>query len=220
MGRADDGTMGIAEKIALHPSKRAAELPIELRWHGRGGQGAVTASRLLAAGALAAGLYPQSLPDFGAERSGAPVAAHTRIDRAPPIQRGPVEDPAAIVVLDSSLIGQVDLLAGLVSGGAVVLNSELAPRELRARLGRDDVLICTVDGSGIAGRLLRRNLPNSAVLGALLRAVPVVDLEIVAEAVRAELAHTFETGIVDANLAALREGYDTAVIERAGNHDQ
>lgn len=210
--------MSIVEKVPARQSTGRVALPLELRWHGRGGQGAVTASRLLATAALAAGLYPQSLPDFGAERSGAPVAAHTRIDSVSPTQRGPVEDPAAIVVLDSTLIRQVDLLAGLIAGGTVVLNSAHHPRGMREKFNRDDIRVCTVDGSGIAGRLLGRNLPNSAVLGALLRAVPVVDLEVAAGAVSVELARTFEARIVDANLAAMREGHAAALVEEAGNH--
>ncbi|MBI4304780.1 MAG: 2-oxoacid:acceptor oxidoreductase family protein, partial [Chloroflexi bacterium] len=109
--------------VAPVPARTWVRLPAGIVWHGRGGQGVVTASRLLAAAALRIGLYPQSLPEFGAERSGAPLVAYTRIGEAPAILRGPISDPSIVAVVDESLFGNVNMLAGLQRGGGLIVNS-------------------------------------------------------------------------------------------------
>lgn len=190
-------------------------LPFEVRWHGRGGQGAVTASRLLATGALAAEYYPQSLPDFSAERAGAPVAAYTRIDRAPPTVRGPVTEPGAVVVIDPTLLDVVDVVAGLVPGGLLVLNTRDDPEAIAEALGRNDIAVCTADGSGIAMRTIRRPLPNVPMLGALLKAVPVVDRETMTASLRKQMGEVFPERVVEANVVAFGEGYESAQIRGA-----
>jgi pyruvate ferredoxin oxidoreductase gamma subunit len=185
------------------------QLPLSVRWHGRGGQGVVTASRILATAALKAGHYMQSLPDFGAERSGAPVAAHTRIDTAPPAERGPIEAPDVVVILDASLAGQVDVTAGLKSHSAVIVNVR---EDNIGKLGqlplKPGQALWTVDGSGIGTRLLGRNLPNTPVLGALARVVPVLPLDTIAVAMRELMSETFSEKVINANLQALHEGYE------------
>jgi pyruvate ferredoxin oxidoreductase gamma subunit len=186
------------------------QLPLSVRWHGRGGQGVVTASRILATAAMQAGYYMQSLPDFGAERSGAPVAAHTRIDAAPPAERGPIEHPDAVVILDPSLIGQVDVTAGLKSPGMAIVNvREENTGTLKQLLLAQGQALWAVDGSGIGTRLLGRNLPNTPVLGALVKALPVLPLEAIGTAMRELMGETFSEKVIDANLQALREGYET-----------
>ncbi len=185
-------------------------LPAEVRWHGRGGQGVVTASRLLATAALEGGYYPQSLPDFGAERSGAPVGAYTRIDDRPPTMRGPVDNPGLVLVLDPSLIGNVDVLEGMAPGSAVVVNSIRSPEEERERLIRDDIVICTVDATAIALELIGRPLPNTPMLGALLQVFPMVPLDTMVEAVRKQLSEIFPERVVSGNTAALNRGFESA----------
>ncbi len=184
------------------------KLPAELRWHGRGGQGVVTASRLLATGGLAAGLYPQSLPDFGAERSGAPIVAYTRFDTRPPMLRGPVTAPAAVAVLDETLIGSVPLLEGMVDGGVLVVNTRRSPESVGEQLDAAGVVICTVDGDGISIRLLGRPLPNSPLLGALVRVFPIVEIDALRTSVREQMQAVFSEKVVEGNLAALSEGYE------------
>ena len=190
-------------------------LPFEVRWHGRGGQGAVTASRLLATGALAADYYPQSLPDFSAERAGAPVAAYTRIDRAPPTTRGPVTEPSAVVVIDPTLLDAVDVVAGLPPGGLLVINTRDAPEAVAEAVSRSDIAICTADGSGIAMRTIRRPLPNVPMLGALLRAAPLVDRETMTASLRRQLGELFPERVVEANVEAFGEGYESAQLKGA-----
>lgn len=184
-----------------------AQLPIAIRWHGRGGQGVITASRILATAGLKAGYYMQSLPDFGAERSGAPIAAHTRIDVNPPAERGPIEEPDAVIVLDASLIGQVDVTAGLAPDGAVVINlPDGSGPDLDLKEGQE---LWRIDGSGIGNRLLGRNLPNTPILGAFAKAVAVLPLETVASALTELMSETFTPHIVSANTEALHEGYSS-----------
>jgi pyruvate ferredoxin oxidoreductase gamma subunit len=190
-------------------------LPLEVRWHGRGGQGAVTASRLLASGALAAGFYLQSLPDFSAERAGAPVAAYTRIDREPPRMRGPVLEPGAVVVIDPTLLDAVDVAAGLPAGGVLVVNTRDEPATIAENVGRPDVHIWTADGSGIAMATLGRPLPNVPMLGALLKAVPLIDPETMVKALRHQLGELFPDRIVEANVQAFNQGQETAVLKKA-----
>ncbi len=186
-------------------------LPVAVRWHGRGGQGVVTASRILATAALKGGYYLQSLPDFGAERSGAPIAAYTRISETPPIDRGPVYDPDAVIVLDSSLIGQVDVLTGLAPQGTLIVNSPAPGSEALTQLNMAaGQLLWAVDASKIAMDLLRKNLPNTPVLGAFAQAVPVLDLDTISEALEELLSEKFNDAIIQANLKALQLGYEQA----------
>lgn len=184
-------------------------LPARIRWHGRGGQGVVTASRLLAAATVRAGLYPLSLPEFGAERSGAPVEAHTRIDRTPPTLRSPIDNPDVVIVFDWTLLDVVDVIAGLPAAGIAVVNTTLAPEAVADRFGDPRLRIACVDGDGIAKRLLGRALPNSPLLGALLRAFPVIELATMEQALRSGLEAAFPARIVQANVEALSEGYRT-----------
>ena len=186
------------------------QLPLEIRWHGRGGQGVVTGSRLLATAALKAGLYPQSLPDFGAERSGAPIAAYTRIGREPPILRGPVDQPNLVVVVDSTLIGTADLASGLLPEGTVLVNSIRSASEMASRLGVDSSRVWCVDAHGISTRILGKRLPNAPLLGALVHAVPVVTIADLEAAFRSLASPTFTKKVIEANIRALTEGYESA----------
>ncbi len=186
-------------------------LPIEVRWHGRGGQGVVTASRILASAALKGGYYLQSLPDFGAERSGAPIAAYTRISETPPIDRGPVYEPDAVIVLDASLIGQVDVEAGLVPDGAMIVNTaDPKSASLRRLKLLPEQQLWTVDASQIAVALIKRNIPNTPILGAFARSVPVLDIDTMSHALEELMSETFPPHIVEANLEALQLGHDRA----------
>ncbi len=200
-------------------STQQPELPLEIRWHGRGGQGVVTASRILATAALNGGYYLQSLPDFGAERSGAPISAYTRISETPPVDRGPITEPDAVILLDASLIGQVNILGGLVSDGTVVINvTDANTGALEKLQARPEQQLWTVDGSAIGAELLGRNLPNTPVLGAFARAVPVLGLEAISEALKQLMSETFSAAIIESNLKALRRGYDEAVHAEVRSH--
>lgn len=152
---------------------------LKVRWHGRGGQGAVTASIVLAEAASYEGLYSQAFPEFGAERRGAPVRAYTRISRAPIRTRSPIINPDFVVVLDPSLPPQ-QFLQGLAVDGFIVLNSKLSARDLSDKLGAPKVVV--VDATSIALKTIKAPIVNIAMLGALARVLRVVPLESIARA--------------------------------------
>ncbi len=150
---------------------------IEIRFHGRGGQGAVIASELLAQAAFLDGQVPQSFPFFGVERRGAPVTAYTRIDRSPILLRTRITEPDVVVVLDPGLFRSVPVTLGLKPGGLLLANTPLAPAELgTAHPGPR----ATIDATAIALDLHLGSaaipIVNTAVLGALSRAAEVVSL--------------------------------------------
>jgi pyruvate ferredoxin oxidoreductase gamma subunit len=163
---------------------------------------------LLAVAALEAGLFPQSLPDFGAERSGAPIACYTRIDTGPPVIRGPVSQPDAVVVLDPSLVGPIDVLEGAREGAPLIINTIDTAEAMKVRAGRDDIVCCAVDGSGIGARRIGRPIPNVPLLGAFVRVVPIMKIETVRKVLVSEMARRFSPEIVEGNEVALMEGYE------------
>jgi len=181
---------------------------IEIRFHGRGGQGAVVASKLLASAFFKEGKSVQSFPAFGVERRGAPVVAFLRIDDQPIKLRTNVYQPDHIVVLDPTLIEVVDVTSGLKSNGWILLNSDHHPREFK---GFDSFLVATVDASKIAveHHLGSRTQPivNTAILGAFSRVTGLVSIEAVVQSIgEAVPAKTEE------NSQAALEAYDKAVL--------
>lgn len=186
--------------------RSALERLIEVRWHGRGGQGAVTASNLLAEAALEDGKYFQAFPEFGAERSGAPITAYTRISPAPIHQHSQVTEPDAVVVLDPTLIGAVDFLQGLKQDGVLAVNTSLSPGELRERLGLKDSRVYTLDATRLALDTIGRNIPNTPMMGALLRALPLVSRESVLHNLKTRMGRLGEKTLA-ANIQAFERGY-------------
>lgn len=174
----------------------------ELRIHGRGGQGAVVASKLLAVALFHEDNQVQSFPAFGVERRGAPVTAFLRVDRSPIRLRCEVTEPDDVVVLDPTLVDATDVTSGLKAGGTVLINSPRAPEEFTALLGR--FRVATVDASSIAVRhgLGSRTQPivNTAILGAFAACTGLVALDSVCEAIREEVPQH-----PTANEAAARE---------------
>jgi 2-oxoacid:acceptor oxidoreductase gamma subunit (pyruvate/2-ketoisovalerate family) len=174
----------------------------ELRIHGRGGQGAVIASKLLAAAFFHEGRSVQSFPAFGVERRGAPVAAFLRVSDGPILLRCEVTEPDDLIVLDPTLIQAVDVTAGLKPGGSILINSE-RPVASYADLGRR-FRVATVDASTIARRhnLGSKTQPivNTAILGAFAACSSLVSLESVCAAIREEMPLK-----ADANVAAARD---------------
>ncbi|MBI2856536.1 MAG: 2-oxoacid:acceptor oxidoreductase family protein [Chloroflexi bacterium] len=185
----------------------------QIRWHGRGGQGAVTAGNLLVEVALDEGRYFQSTPDYGAERTGAPVAAYTLVSDDPIYTHTPITDPDVVVVLDSTLVGKVDFLAGLREEGLLVINSKLSPKELRQQLGVSTGRVCTVDASRIALDTIGRNIPNVSIIGALLKVEEVVSPKAARLAIERRLKERFDERVVKANMQAFESGYNQAQVD-------
>lgn len=183
---------------------------IEVRWHGRGGQGVVTGSELLAETALEEGKYFQALPEFGAERSGAPIRAYTRVSSAPINLHCSITEPDIVVVFDPTLLGVIDVTEGLKEDGALIANTTLSPEELRGRLNFQKGRVYTVDATRIALDSFGRNIPNTPMLGALLKARPVVSLESMAKTVKNRLGTRVSPRVVEGNLKAIEQAYSEA----------
>ena len=181
---------------------------IEIRYHGRGGQGVVIASEVLADTAFREGKQVQSFPAFGVERRGAPVMAFTRIDDRPIRVRCQIYEPDHIVILDPTLLDVLDVTAGLKEGGWIVLNSADPPESFGLH---DRFRVGTVDASHIAlkYRLGPRNAPivNTSILGAFSRITGLVGLETLCEAV-----HDAVPIRQDENVQAVREAFESAVL--------
>jgi len=183
----------------------------EIRWHGRGGQGAVTAGELLAETALHEGKFFQAFPDYGPERMGAPIRAYTRISPQPIRQHSQITNPDMVVLLDPTLIGVVDITEGLKEDGALVVNTGESPAELRRRLKYDKGTVYTVDATRIALDTIGRNFPNTPMLGAVLRAREVVDRDsLVKELKRRFTARGIAKKVIEANVAAVERAFGEA----------
>jgi pyruvate ferredoxin oxidoreductase gamma subunit len=177
---------------------------LEIRWHGRGGQGVVTAAKLLAASALREGKHFQAFPEYGPERRGAPVQAFTRIDDEPVRVFAHIAAPDVVVVLDETLLGKVPVADGLREGGTVVANFRGTPAQLREKLGLTNGHVFTVDASRIATETLGKPITNTPMIGALLRAVSAVRLDNVVD----ELAEKFKGAVATNNASAVRRAYE------------
>jgi len=179
-------------------------LLIEVRWHGRGGQGIVTVSRLLAHAALLDGKYVQAFPEFGPERRGAPVNGYTRISDEPIVIHSHIYTPNIVVIVDPTLLGKIDVTRGLVEGGTVVAHSEKKPEDLRKELGVEKANVYTVNAARIALDILGRPIYNTAMLGALIRAVPLVSMNSLIKVVK----ERFPGAIGEKNVAVIKRAYE------------
>ena len=153
---------------------------IEIRFHGRGGQGAVTSAELLALSAIQEGKFAQAFPSFGPERRGAPVKAYSRVSPSQIRIRSEITEPDVVLVLDSSLLEILDVTEGLKEGGILVVNSNTPIKELAPRF-RFEGKLATVDATEIARKHLGRPITNTTMLGALIRATGIVDIDSLSE---------------------------------------
>jgi pyruvate ferredoxin oxidoreductase gamma subunit len=148
---------------------------IEIRWHGRGGQGAVTSAEMLAQAAIAEGKYAQAFPSFGPERRGAPVQAFNRVDVSAPVRiRVDITQPDCVVVLDPSLLSKVKVTSGLKEGGWVIVNTRKTSGEIKKEFSID-YPVATVNAGKIAREVLGVNIVNTTMLGAVLKVTGIVD---------------------------------------------
>ena len=150
---------------------------VEIRWHGRGGQGAKTASLLLADAAFNTGKYVQGFPEYGPERMGAPITAYNRISDQRSTVHSNIYFPDYVVVVDETLLSAVDVTAGLKKEGAIVINSSKSPAELRPLLKGYEGRVCTIDAGKISEEELGKNFPNTPMLAAIVRVSGVIGEE-------------------------------------------
>jgi len=180
---------------------------IEIRFHGRGGQGAWTATQLLAMSALEEGKYAQSFPSFGPERAGAPMMAFVRISDQPIKLHSDIYNPHSVVVLDPTLLTAVNVLEGMQSDGRLVINSHESPSTLKNKLKlKDKQELWTVPASDIAIEILGREITSTAMVGALLKATGYVNLESVLKQVQKR----FSGAIAEKNIVLIKRSYEEA----------
>ena len=181
---------------------------VELRWHGRGGQGAVTSAELLAQAAISEDKFAQAFPSFGPERRGAPVQAFVRISSNKPIKvRAEITQPDVVVVLDPGLLGIVDVASGLKAGGMMVINTKKSAEQIKKDFGFDSAL-ATVDATKIALETLGVRITNTTMVGAVLKAVEVLKLESLHE----PLKHRFGR-LAERNIEAMTKAYEETVVK-------
>lgn len=166
---------------------------VEIRWHGRGGQGAKTACLLLADAAFSSGKYVQGFPEYGPERMGAPITAYNRISDHRCTVHSNIYDPDYVVVVDESLIETVDVTQGLKPDGAIIVNTSKSPAEVRAELGDYPGRVCTIDARRISEEILGKNFPNTPMLAAAVKVSGVVDPDQFVVNMEASFKHKFAT---------------------------
>jgi pyruvate ferredoxin oxidoreductase gamma subunit len=187
----------------------------EVRWHARGGQGAVTASRFLSAAGVREGKYFQAFPEFGTERMGAPIQAFTRVSPERIYLHSQVQAPDAVVVLDPTLLKAVDVTAGLKDGGTLIVNSADDPATVRkqAKAEAKQIKVFTVDADTIARECVGRPITNTAMVGALVRCTDLLQFDNVREELRATFGNRFKASVVEGNIRALERAYEEVVSE-------
>lgn len=183
---------------------------VEIRWHGRGGQGAKTAALLLADAAFNTGKYVQGFPEYGPERMGAPITAYNRISSERMTVHSNIYEPDYVVVVDESLIDAVDVTKGLKPGGAIIINSGKAPGEIRKKLGDIDARVCTIDAGKISEECLGKNFPNTPMLAAVVKVSGVVEPVQFQKDMEASFQHKFATKpqVIEGNLNALKRAME------------
>ncbi|MBN1756233.1 2-oxoacid:acceptor oxidoreductase family protein [bacterium] len=189
-----------------------AEL-LEIRWHGRGGQGAKTAATFLAASAIASGKYAQGFPEYGPERRGAPVKGFTRISDKPVKLHCAVENPKMVVVLDETLIEVVDVAEGLPKEGIILVNSNCDPQTLRDLVNFHTGKVATVDATTISIEELGKAIPNTPMLGALIKVANVLPIDSILEDITKKFEKKFSQKIIQGNINAIRRAYEEVKVD-------
>ena len=178
---------------------------IEIRWHGRGGQGAKTASLLLADAAFNTGKYIQGFPEYGPERMGAPITAYNRISDAPITIHSNIYEPDYVVVVDDTLLTSVPVTAGLKKEGAIVINTTKSPEQLRELLKGYEGDVYTIDARKVSEETLGRYFPNTPMLAAIVKVTGIMSDEAFLEDMKGTFKHKFakKPEVIDGNMKAL-----------------
>jgi len=186
------------------------EKMIEIRWHGRGGQGAKTASQLLADAAFMSGKYIQSFPEYGPERSGAPITAYNRISDERCTIHSNIYEPDFVVVVDETLLDSVDVTSGLKKEGAIVINSDRSASELRPLLHGYEGKVFTIDAGKISRKHLGAYFPNTPMLAAIVAVSGCVEKNQFLEDMKTSYQHKFakKPQVVEGNLNCLAEAME------------
>lgn len=179
---------------------------IEIRWHGRGGQGAKTASLLLADAAFNTGKYIQGFPEYGPERMGAPITAYNRISDKPITIHSNIYEPNYVVVVDDTLLESVPVTAGLKKEGAIVINTTKSPEYLKEKLNGYSGSIYTIDARKVSEETLGRYFPNTPMLAAIVKVTGIMSDEAFLEDMKGSFKHKFakKPEVIEGNMKALK----------------
>lgn len=182
----------------------------EIRWHGRGGQGAKTAALLLADVAFKTGKYVQGFPEYGPERMGAPITAYNRISDQPIRVHSNIYTPSLVAVVDETLLHSVDVTDGLKKEGAIIVNTAKDPEEIRPMLNGYEGKIYTIDARKISVEALGRYFPNSPMLAAVVAVGKIMERHAFLSEMRNSYQHKFakKPEVIDGNMMALELTYD------------
>ena len=186
---------------------------IEIRWHGRGGQGAKTAALLLADVAFKTGKNVQGFPEYGPERMVAPITAYNRISSDEIRVHSNIYHPDYVVVVDETLLHTVDVTAGLKEQGAIVVNTPKSPQEIAPQLNGYKGKVYTVDARKISVETLGKNFPNSPMLAAIVAVSKVMDKDTFIREMKNSYQHKFakKPEVIDGNMKALEVAYDAVI---------
>lgn len=178
---------------------------LEIRWHGRGGQGAKTAALLLADAAFNTGKHIQGFPEYGPERMGAPITAYNRISDEKITVHSNIYEPDYVVVVDETLIGAIDVASGLKEDGAIIVNTDKKPEEFRNKIKGFKGKICTINARKISEETIGKNFPNTPMLGAVVKVSRMMPEDKFLEYMKESFAHKFATKpeVIDGNMRAL-----------------
>lgn len=179
----------------------------QIRIHSRGGQGAKIAAQIIAKAVIEEGEFAQAFSEYGPERSGAPMKTFLRISKKPIRIHSDVELPDMIVVLDPSLLLNVDVADGLLSGGIVVVNTCDSAENIKNKLSKKNCKVYTIDAKGIAMRIIGKDLPNTAMMGAMTKLVPLIPYEYAIEETEEMFGKKVSEEMVKKNVEALKEGH-------------
>ena len=179
---------------------------IEIRWHGRGGQGAKTASLLLADAAFNTGKYIQGFPEYGPERMGAPITAYNRISDTPIRIHSNIYEPDYVVVVDDTLLESVDVTAGLKKDGAIVINTTKDGEELKKSLKGYEGKIYTIDARKVSMETLGKYFPNTPMLAAIVKVSEIMNEDDFVKDMEGSFKHKFakKPEVIDGNMRALK----------------
>lgn len=188
---------------------------VEIRWHGRGGQGAKTACLLLAEAAFCSGKYVQGFPEYGPERMGAPITAYNRISDEQCNVHSNIYTPNYVVVVDDTLLKSVDVAKGIKPGGILIINSRKTAEDLKPLLNGYEGKICIIDAEKISLETLGKNFPNTPMLAAVVKASQVLEQERFIADMRNSFEHKFrgKEELVEGNMKALIKAMDEVNVE-------
>lgn len=183
---------------------------VEIRWHGRGGQGAKTAALLLADVAFKTGKYVQGFPEYGPERMGAPITAYNRISNEEIRVHSNIYHPNFVVVVDEGLLESVDVAKGIKPGGAIIVNSTRTPSEVRNEIRDFDGRVYTIDAKKVSVACLGKYFPNTPMLAATVKVSGVMEKDTFLNEMEASFNHKFASKpeVIEGNMNALKMAFE------------